>query len=46
MINLIVKILIEVLIFKKKQSAVTKISEKRQIAGSKVFEWKWVVIQK
>ncbi len=33
-------------IFKKKQSAVTKISEKRQIAGSKVFEWKWVVIQK
>jgi len=36
----------EFLSFKKKQSAVTRTFENKQIAGSKVFEWKWVIIKK
>ncbi len=32
--------------FNKKQSAVTKILDNKQIAGSKVFEWKWILIKK
>jgi len=32
--------------FKNKQNAVTKVMDKVQFAGSKVFQWKWVIIKK
>ena len=32
--------------FEKKQSAVTKVMDKVQLAGSKVFQWKWAIIKK
>ncbi len=32
--------------FKNKQGAVTKVMDKIQLAGSKVFEWKWLIITK
>ena len=32
--------------FKNKQNAVTKVMDKVQLAGSKFFQWKWVIIKK
>mgnify|MGYP007063801735 CR=1 FL=1 len=32
--------------FKKKQDAVTKVMDNVQLAGSKVFQWKWAIIKK
>ena len=32
--------------FKKKQDAVTKVMNNVQLAGSKVFQWKWAIIKK